>query len=110
MIFRCEANWCIYFSERIIGSLMSRLFIPKLVSTVNLLHLFRIEIPYKGNPTHSRGKVRREAGTGIFVSVHSAGVLAALSSRSLALRAGFLLFERSEFRNPVRGFSQTPRG
>ena len=109
MIFRCEANWRIYCSERIIAPLMSRLFIPKLVPTVNSLHLFRIVTPYKGNPTYSRGKARREAGTGIFVSVHSAGVLAALSSRSLALRAGFLLSERSEFRNPVRAFSQTPQ-
>ena len=110
MIFHCEASWCIYCGERIIRPLMSRLFIPNLVPTVNSLHPFRIVTPYKGNPTHSRGKARREAGTGIFVSVHSAGVLAALSSRSLALRAGFLLSERSEFRNPVRGFSQTPRG
>ena len=109
MIFRCEANWCIYCSDRIIGPLMSRLFIPKLVLSINPLHPSRIATPYTGNPTHSRGKARREAGTGIFVSVHSAGVLAALSSRSLALRAGFLLSERSEFRNPVRGFSQTPQ-
>ena len=110
MIFRCEANWCIYCSERIIGPLMSRLFIPKLVPTVNSLHPFRIATPYKGNPTHSRGNCRRGQGLSLFVSVHSAGVLAALSSRSFALRTGFLLSERSEFRNPVRGFSQTPRG
>ena len=109
MIFRCEANWCIYCSDRIIGPLMPRLFIPKLVPTINPLHPSRIVTPYKGNPTHSRGKARREAGTGIFVSVHSAGVLAALSLRSFALRTGFLLSERSEFRNPVRGFSKTPQ-
>ena len=109
MIFRCEANWCIYCSDQIIGPLIPRLFIPKLVPTINPLYPARIVTPYKGNPTHSRGKARREAGTGIFVSVHSAGVLAALSSRSLALRAGFLLSERSEFRNPVRAFSQTPQ-
>ena len=108
MIFRSEADWCIYCSEKIMP-LISCLFIPKLVPTINPLHSSRIVTPYKGNPTHSRGKARREAGTGIFVSVHSAGVLAALSSRSLALRAGFLLSERSEFRNPVRGFSQTPQ-
>ena len=108
MIFLSEADWCIYCREKIM-SLMSRLFIPKLVLTINPPHLSRIVTPYKGNPTHSRGKARREAGTGIFVSVHSAGVLAALSSRSLALRAGFLLSERSEFRNPVRAFSQTPQ-
>ena len=109
MIFRSEADWCIYCSEKIMP-LISCLFIPKLVPTINPLHPSRIVTPYKGNPMHSRGKARREAGTGIFVSVHSAGALAALSSQSLALRAGFLLFERSEFRNPVRGFSQTPRG
>ena len=54
MIFRCEANWCIYCSDRIIGPLMPRLFIPKLASIVNLLHLSRTVTPYKGNPTHSR--------------------------------------------------------
>ena len=56
MIFRCEANWCIYCSERIIAPLMPRLFIPKLVLTINPPHPFRIITPYKGNPTHSRGK------------------------------------------------------
>ena len=43
MIFRCEADWCIYCSERIISPLISRLFIPKLVLTINSLHPSRTE-------------------------------------------------------------------
>ena len=57
-----------------------------------------------------RGNRQREAGGSRFVSVHSAGILAVLSLRIFALRAGFLLFERSEFRNPVRGFSENAEG